>query len=88
MVEAFSRCGVGLTDEIGGKALGLGLFTPQGLRIPAGFVLTASAYHHALEAGDIAGSISEVLDRGLAVRSSAAGEVGVFGWIGDGPDER
>lgn len=52
--------------QTGGKNASLGelirALTPQGVRVPDGFALTADAYRHQIEATDLAGDIYAALD--------------------------
>lgn len=88
-VMATDTCCLDYLGSVGGKAVGLGSLLRAGQRVPASFVITATAYHDYLAAGagQPAAAIQEAVadaysalcaqhgdDLPVAVRSSAAAE--------------
>lgn len=59
------------TGLVGGKGANLGELTRAGIPVPSGFVVTADAYFHFLDAAGLRGEISERL-AGVDVNDSAA----------------
>ena len=53
LVSRFEAVRLGDAASVGGKGANLGEMTAAGLPIPPGFVVTAEAYLHAVEAGGI-----------------------------------
>jgi pyruvate,water dikinase len=51
---------IGDADIAGGKGANLGELTAAGFRVPDGFVVSASAYLHAMEAAGVRGRIAEL----------------------------
>ncbi|TVS90155.1 phosphoenolpyruvate synthase [Mycobacterium helveticum] len=60
-VVPLHRCSSELGAEVGGKAIGLGALTKQGLSVPPGFVITVSAYREAVATAGVAPRIAELL---------------------------
>jgi pyruvate,water dikinase len=61
LVVAFEELGVGDVSLAGGKGANLGELTKAGLPVPPGFVVTASAYLAAMDAGDVRGALRDLM---------------------------
>ncbi|MBN2624577.1 MAG: phosphoenolpyruvate synthase [Acidimicrobiales bacterium] len=70
-VAWFDQVGRGDVDRVGGKGANLGEMTGAGFPVPAGFVVTAEAYLHALDEAGVRDALQERV-RSLDVDDSAA----------------
>jgi pyruvate,water dikinase len=65
-IRFFSEIGIGDVALVGGKTSSLGemyrQLTPQGVKIPNGFAITAGAYRHLLDKSNAWGALHKVLD--------------------------
>jgi pyruvate,water dikinase len=79
----FEELGIGDVQEVGGKNASLGEMyrelSSEGVKIPNGFAVTASAYFHLLESANLNATIRETLQglktqnvRDLALRGRSA----------------
>ena len=74
-IRWFREIGIADVALVGGKNASLGEMyrelTPQGIRIPNGFAVTAEAYRHFLEAGELGRAASARILQGLDTRDLA-----------------
>lgn len=65
-VKWFEEIGIEDVSEVGGKSASLGEMyrnlTGEGVRVPGGFAVTASAYRHILEVNDLEPKLHALLD--------------------------
>ncbi|MEE3752997.1 PEP/pyruvate-binding domain-containing protein [Mycobacterium intracellulare] len=77
-VVPLHQCSSELGAEVGGKAIGLGALTKQGLSVPPGFVITVSAYREAVAAAGVAPRIAELLTTTGTDRDRSAAITALF----------
>ena len=88
-IRFFNEIGIDDVPSVGGKNASLGEMyrelTPQGVRIPNGFAITAQAYTYTLEKAGVVGQLRQTLDglrpedvEGLAQRGKQARDL-VYG---------
>jgi pyruvate, water dikinase len=63
LVRRISDVGIGDRPVVGGKGASLGELSRAGLRVPAGYVVTAQAFERALRALDPSGAIRRKIER-------------------------
>jgi pyruvate, water dikinase len=62
LVVDFAALGLGDVEQVGGKGANLGELTAAGFPVPAGFVVTATAYVRAMERGGVRQELAALYD--------------------------